>query len=96
MERVLTYDHKHIVKCVEGFIQVMFIERYVTIMEYCDGGDLEDFIKLHGGQKELMPLYLRMFSEMTEAIAYMHNMKSKHMHRDLKPQNVLLMFPPGT
>lgn len=41
-----------------------------------------------------MPVYLRLFSEMTDAIGYLH--KSKHMHRDLKPANVLLMYPPGS
>lgn len=79
---------------MEGFYQNLLVDYYFTIMEFCDGGDLEDFIKGHDVKEELMPVYLRMFSEMAEAIAYLHD--KKHFHRDLKPANVLLMFPTGS
>lgn len=50
-KRVMAYDHKHIVKCVDGFIHGFDTGLYyVAIMEYCDGGDLEDFISEHGGK----------------------------------------------
>ena len=91
---MVDYKHKNIVKGIEGFKdKFMPGLLYVAILEYCTGGDLEDFIKVHGGKEELMPVYLRLFYEMTDAIAYMHNGERKHMHRDLKPANVLLMFP---
>lgn len=94
LKRMLDYDHRSIVKGLDGFIEKIFTGLlYVAILEYCDGGDLEDFIKEHGGKEELMPVYLRLFYEMADAVAYMHDGKRKHMHRDLKPPNILLMFP---
>ena len=56
------------------------------VMEYCEGGSLDELIKRKGclGEAESM-IYIR---QITNALKYMHD--NKMLHLDLKPGNVVL------
>jgi len=57
------------------------------VMEYCDGGSLWDLIQKHGGKVPLdiaKPIML----DALEGLAHAH--EAGFVHRDLKPQNILL------
>ena len=75
-------DHPNIIFFYDHFI---FLEYFVLILEYCEGGSLFDQIKKNGPIKDfkLFSLAKQMFS----ALEYSH---SKNIsHHDIKPQNIL-------
>jgi serine/threonine-protein kinase len=60
---------------------------FYFIMEYCDGGGVNDLMDLHGGRLHLDvagPIMLQSL----EGLAYAH--KKAFVHRDIKPHNILL------
>lgn len=60
---------------------------FYFIMEYCSGGSIDRLMKQHGGKLPLSdagPLMLQSL----EGLAYVHGRDV--VHRDLKPQNILL------
>ena len=60
------------------------------IMEYCDNGDLNDFLERHKLTKHLLPenLVWKIFIKITLGLADIH--KLKILHRDLKSLNIFL------
>lgn len=86
---------EHIVRLVDGYFHD---GKIAMLMEYCDGGSLEDQLKLAkeragGGGSDgvsasglpLGPLALQIL----HGVRYMHE-QMKQVHRDLKPANILL------
>ncbi|CAG0916773.1 unnamed protein product [Notodromas monacha] len=62
------------------------------VMEYCNGGDLGDYLQLNGTlSEEVIKLFLRQLALAMKAL----NAKGI-VHRDLKPQNILLSAPSPT
>ena len=57
-------------------------------MEYCEGGDLDAFIKTYGGKKEHWETYQKFIESILKGLAIFHG--SKQLHRDIKPPNILL------
>ena len=57
------------------------------MMEHIDGGDLKEVIAKHKGFKE--EISRRIIMQILKALAYLHEIK-KIMHRDIKPQNLLV------
>lgn len=55
------------------------------VMEYIDGGNLDDFIKARGRMTEAEAM--SSFSQICSAIKYMHSQNMLHL--DLKPKNVM-------
>ncbi|MGB8344467.1 MAG: FHA domain-containing serine/threonine-protein kinase [Ktedonobacteraceae bacterium] len=76
--------HKNVV----GFIDKGAVGNvFYCLLEYCDGGSVYELMKTRGGKlslREAGPLMLDALS----GLAYIHT--SKVVHRDLKPQNILL------
>lgn len=61
------------------------------VMEYCNGGDLADYLQVKGTLSEdTISNFLRQIAAAMRAL----NAKGI-VHRDMKPQNILLCFPPG-
>ena len=63
---------------------------YYLVMEYCNGGDLESFIKARGGhlsEPEAKVLLLQVVQGLLDI------KKLDVMHRDLKLANILIHFP---
>lgn len=59
--------------------------RYINL-EYCEGGELFDFIAEAGRFTEEQARYY--FHQLIDALEYMH--KKGYKHRDIKPENILL------
>ncbi|KAM9841451.1 serine/threonine-protein kinase ULK1 [Aulostomus maculatus] len=61
------------------------------VMEYCNGGDLADYLHSKGTLSEDT---IRVFLQ--QIAGAMRILQAKGIiHRDLKPQNILLSYPPG-
>ena len=76
-------DHPNIVKVLESF-ETNNTAYYV--MEYIDGGNLNEYIEQHNGLSEAESL--KYFKEIASALSYMHS--HKMLHLDMKPSNVML------
>ena len=84
MLRVLA-GHTNIVRLEEAFETDT---EFVIVMEYCDGGDLAAFIS-----RLPAPLpesdVLQLFAQIAMGVQHAHTRKV--YHRDIKPQNIMLM-----
>ncbi len=60
-------------------------------MEYCDAGDLYDYIKTerYFTERKVASIISQLFS----ALAHLHKMKM--VHRDIKPENIVLFNKKG-
>ena len=75
-------DHENIVSITEHFV---FRGRIYIVMEFCEGGDLNDYITKN--EPELNERF-NLMTDMARGVLYLHNQNI--VHRDLKPENVLL------
>lgn len=62
-------------------------QNHWLIMEYCDLGDLQHY--LSNGQRSLLQK-IKIMYECTTAFSYMHSFKPPIVHRDIKPNNILI------
>ena len=77
-------DHENIVS-IPGYFSLL--GRIYIVMEFCEGGDLQDYIiKNEPKLKERFNL----MTDMTRGVLYLHGQNI--VHRDLKPENVLLTY----
>ena len=75
--------HNNIVKLYEVMETP---QKIYLVMEYCDGGELFDYIvsKQHLSEKQACLF----FQEIIDALTYLHSQNI--VHRDVKPENILL------
>ena len=76
-------NHPRIIHVFEAFEQNNTV---YYVMEYIDGGSLDDYIACHGSMDE--EAALRCVAGIAEGLMYMHSRKMLHL--DLKPANVML------
>ena len=90
LKKVINFKHPNLVRYYDATlldIESAYDDRkkvQVGIMEYANGGDLNDFMKTFPNLIELKTV----IRGMLEGLAYLHN--KGVIHRDIKPQNILL------
>ncbi|KAJ0255657.1 Serine/threonine-protein kinase ATG1a [Hirschfeldia incana] len=78
-----TIDHPNIIRLHES---IETGDRIFLVLEYCSGGDLAEYINLHGKVSEPVAKHF-----MRQLALGLQVLQEKHcIHRDLKPQNLLL------
>jgi len=67
-------------------------EYYYFIYEYCDGGNLDDYLNyLKNNNKSLTEEEVQyIMKQLVEAVKYLHN--KKIVHRNMKPRNILIKY----
>ena len=70
-----------------------FLENDVLciLSDYCDKGDLEQYINNHKGMRPAEGRIKKIAVEMLLAVDYLHS--NGIIHRDLKPSNIFLKGP---
>mmetsp|Transcript_70639 Transcript_70639/g.206803 ORF Transcript_70639/g.206803 Transcript_70639/m.206803 type:complete len:669 (-) Transcript_70639:143-2149(-) len=96
LKMLLVLDNPFIVKFREWFEQPCNGIFFVT--ELCSGPSLQDVLEevceLPAEMRQArMPRLRRYFREITYAVSYIHGHNPPVVHRDLKPDNVLLKWP---
>lgn len=86
-------DHPHVLRVFEDFEDD---SNFYLIMEPCQGGDLEHFMKnlepMETGPYEFF--VATVLQHTLSAVAYCH--QRGVVHKDLKPENIMLLTPAGT
>ncbi|XP_035788209.1 hornerin-like isoform X2 [Anopheles albimanus] len=79
-------DHPRVVKLYDVF--EIDANSFCTVLEYCDGHDLDFYLKQHKTipEKEARSIIMQVVS----ALKYLNEIKPPIIHYDLKPGNILL------
>ena len=77
-------NHPHIVQLYDFFYRK---KAYWIIMEYCKAGDLDQFVCRNNPNLQEM---INIMFQSASGINFMHAGKSPTVHRDIKPQNILV------
>ncbi|KAH0912564.1 hypothetical protein HID58_035885 [Brassica napus] len=84
-----TIDHPNIIRFYEA---IETGDRIFLVLEYCSGGDLAEYINVHG--KVSQPVAKHFMRQLALGLQVL---QEKHcIHRDLKPQNLLLSSKEAT
>lgn len=84
--------HPNIIRYYDRIIDKKESKIYI-IMEYCEGGDINQLIKRYKKSNEHIPedIIWKIFTQVLLAIHAIHNHKEgKILHRDIKPSNIFL------
>ncbi|XP_055242920.1 serine/threonine-protein kinase tousled-like 2 isoform X16 [Gorilla gorilla gorilla] len=80
-------DHPRIVKLYDYFS--LDTDSFCTVLEYCEGNDLDFYLKQHKlmSEKEARSIIM----QIVNALKYLNEIKPPIIHYDLKPGNILLV-----
>ena len=81
-------DHPNIIKFKEVFMTIKPIEQLNIIMEYANGGDINQKIKKQISKNFEENLLIDWLTQLCHALQYIHH--KKIIHRDIKPANIFL------
>ncbi|MEM6672277.1 MAG: serine/threonine-protein kinase [Planctomycetota bacterium] len=84
-------SHPNIVTCHQA--GVTDEDECYMVLEYVDGEDLAEFVKSDGPLTELRAIEL--VADLARALQHGHRRSAKLIHRDVKPQNILLHLAEG-
>ena len=88
-EEIVTSNLKH--KNIVGYHEsISNANLLIIILEYCQGGDLNALIQNHRENSDPIPedCIIAYCTQILQALQHAHQMKV--IHRDIKPQNILL------
>ena len=84
-------EHPHIIEYkyfMKSYCEKTKFHEFHILMEYLDGGDMEDFLKEAAGPPTKIEWVQAIASQILSALVYLHEDR-KIIHQDLKPCNIL-------
>jgi len=89
MEKINTLSSPYLVKYLGSYVREEK-SKYIIIMEYCSGGNLENIIEKYKKREEYIPedMVLKFMKQILLGVMALH--KNGILHRDLKPENILV------
>lgn len=81
----MSIDHPRIVKMYDSFSTDN--NTFITVLEYCDGSDLDMYLKIHKSMPEKEAKLI--ISQIFAGLKYLNEREQKIIHFDLKPANIL-------
>ncbi|KAI8890479.1 kinase-like protein [Backusella circina FSU 941] len=86
-------EHKNICRYYESRIDVLPTGGFqaLILIEYCPGGGVIDLMNRRLQQRLTEPEILGIFSDVAEALAYLHYCNPPVLHRDIKVENILIL-----
>ncbi|KAK3839511.1 MAG: kinase-like domain-containing protein [Linnemannia elongata] len=84
--------HKNVVEYMDSCMGKLEHGGYevLILMEYCGGGPVIDLMNRRLQHRLTEPEILKIFSNVCEAVAYLHYCDPPILHRDIKVENILL------
>ena len=82
---LMRLDHPHVVKVLDHFVEK---GRNYLRLEYVNGPDLRQYVKMNGPQAEQQ--VIAWAKKLAEVLAYLHSQSPPIIHRDLSPDNIVL------
>ena len=89
IESMAMLDHPNVIKVYEYFVDT---DAVMQIMEPCEGGELQDRVESfrRDGKASYDEAFIcDVMKQTLRALAFMHS--QKFMHKDLKPQNIMMV-----
>jgi serine/threonine protein kinase len=95
--------HKHIVK-LNAYFDYKPLKKVFIVMEFCNGGDLgmlfDQYLGVHWKKRIPEEQMMRWMHQICFALNYLHTLYTQTFyekgqgiaHRDVKPENIFLMF----
>lgn len=79
-------NHPHLPRVLDHFIETNGLQ--YLVMDYIEGQNLEDAVKQHGAF--LQHSALERLNQILDAVNYLHRQTPPLIHRDIKPQNIIV------
>lgn len=79
-------NHENVIRCYDVFEDRNYVH---FVFDFCEGGDLFEYIISHDDHKLTEMRAAQLFSQMMDALHYLH--QSNIIHRDVKLENFLVM-----
>lgn len=79
-------NHPNLPRVLDHFVEASGLQ--YLVMDYIQGQNLEEAVKQHG--PFLQHSALERFNQILDAVAYLHRQSPPLIHRDIKPQNIIV------
>lgn len=88
------FDHRNIVKVhdADSFVTNDGEEHVFFVMDFVPGGDLDDYWKSYGARFVPLDITIDIIKQICLGLNVLHSERPPMIHRDIKPQNIMIGY----